>query len=281
MSFIQPGKTEWMLILNPGLPERLGRIRHVLCDFDGTFSLLREGWEGVMIPMMLEMICPSRPAPPEIEQEVRQYVDQSTGVLTIRQMEWLAHAVHRHGWAQQALAPAEYKTIYVRRILERVAIRVAGLEKGSLNREACLVAGSRAFLQGLARRGAALYLASGTDHPDVLNEAHILEIDAYFDGRIYGALDASESHDKELIIRRILAENDLPGDELLVVGDGPVEMRVAAAQGAIALGVACDEVAGSGWNNHKIQRLARAGAHVIVPDFIHVENLISFLFPEE
>ena len=31
-------------------------IQHVLFDFDGTLSLIREGWPEVMIPMMVEII---------------------------------------------------------------------------------------------------------------------------------------------------------------------------------------------------------------------------------
>ena len=30
-----------------------GRIRHALFDFDGTISLIRQGWQGVMVPMMV------------------------------------------------------------------------------------------------------------------------------------------------------------------------------------------------------------------------------------
>ena len=40
-----------MEILRPDLPR--GRFRSVLFDFDGTLSLIREGWPQVMIPMMV------------------------------------------------------------------------------------------------------------------------------------------------------------------------------------------------------------------------------------
>ena len=41
-------------ILRPDLPR--GRFRSVLFDFDGTLSLIREGWPQVMIPMMVEVL---------------------------------------------------------------------------------------------------------------------------------------------------------------------------------------------------------------------------------
>src|SRR5437763_10203120 len=39
-------------ILRPDLPR--GRFRAVLFDFDGTLSLLREGWPAVMTELMVE-----------------------------------------------------------------------------------------------------------------------------------------------------------------------------------------------------------------------------------
>src|SRR5436305_13147570 len=41
-------------VLRPDLPR--GGFRSVLFDFDGTLSLLREGWPQVMIPMMVEVL---------------------------------------------------------------------------------------------------------------------------------------------------------------------------------------------------------------------------------
>ncbi|MEI4920370.1 hypothetical protein Q8G81_32945, partial [Klebsiella pneumoniae] len=44
-------------------------ISHVLFDFDGTLSLIREGWPEVMVPMFVEML----PAfPGESEAQRRQ-----------------------------------------------------------------------------------------------------------------------------------------------------------------------------------------------------------------
>ena len=269
--------SDWIKILNPAVTARLGRVRHAIFDFDGTLSLLREGWEGVMIPLMLEMISPSAPAAPELDQEVRAYVDHSTGILTIRQMEWLAEAVQRHGLNPRPLSPAQYKEIYRGRLLERIRSRLEDLEAGRAQPDDRMVPGARAFLEGLAGSGVALYLASGTDHADIVRESGVLGVAAFFEGRIYGALDASEAHDKERLVRRILAENNLRGEELVVFGDGPVEIRVAAAAGALAVGVASDEVTRAGWNPAKITRLQNAGADVLVADFAHAPALLDWL----
>ena len=41
-------------VLRPDLPR--GRYRSVLFDFDGTLSLIREGWPQVMIPMRMDVM---------------------------------------------------------------------------------------------------------------------------------------------------------------------------------------------------------------------------------
>src|SRR4051812_20927610 len=43
-------------------------IGHVLFDFDGTISLIRQGWPEVMVPMFVEAI-PRGPDEPEAELE--------------------------------------------------------------------------------------------------------------------------------------------------------------------------------------------------------------------
>lgn len=268
----------WLRILQPDAFSRMGRIRHVLFDFDGTISVLRQGWEEVMIPLMVEAICGSSPAQDEIEQEVREYVDRSSGVLTIRQMQWLSEAVNRHGLVKEARSAGEYKALYLQRLMVQVRERIDRLAQGESDPKDNLIAGAEAFLQGLVQRGARLYLASGTDHADVVREADALGMLPFFEGRVYGALDDKEDHAKERVIQQILDDNGLAGEELLVIGDGPVEIREGVQRRALTLGAATDEVARQGWNPQKVKRLANAGADLLVPDFSQSANLLMFLF---
>jgi hypothetical protein len=113
-----------------------------------------------------------------------------------------------------------------------------------------------------------LYLASGTDHIYVQEEAGALGVDTYFGEHIYGARDDSTFQSKEQIIQRIMDEHNLKGEELLVVGDGPVEIRNAKSRAALALGVAADEVRRQGLAPRKRERLLAAGADLIVTDFL-------------
>lgn len=271
---------QWMEIVNPDVKMKVGNIRYALIDFDGTISVIRQGWEDVMIPLMIEMICDGKSPTPEIEKEVRDYVDYSTGMLTIKQMTWLAEAVRRHGIAKKPKSPYEYKRIYNERLLIRVNKRLDKLNRGELNPDDLMIMGSRRFLEELYKRGVVMYLASGTDHEYVLKEASALKITQYFRGGIYGALDHTEAHTKERIIQRILEENNLRGNELLVVGDGPVEIKNAKSRNAIALGVASNEIKRCGLNPRKRRRLINAGADIIIPDFIRYREIISLLFRE-
>src|SRR2546423_773 len=131
-------------ILRPDLPR--GRFRSVLFDFDGTLSLIREGWPQVMIPMMVDVLR-----------------------------------------------------------------------------------------------------ATGTRE----TEAELSRLTRYFGGHVYGALDDYHKFSKQMIIERILKENDLHGEELLGFGDGFVEVEEVRGAGGVAVAVASDEVNRRGVNAWK------------------------------
>src|SRR5947199_2354286 len=84
-------------ILHPELPR--GRFRSVLFDFDGTLSLIREGWPQVMIPMMVEVLRATGTAETEAELSavVEEFVMRLNGRQTIYQMIHLAEEVRRRG----------------------------------------------------------------------------------------------------------------------------------------------------------------------------------------
>src|SRR5262249_19178653 len=151
----------------------------------------------------------------------------------------LVEEVRKRGGAPRE--PLDYKHEYLARLWERIEHRVAGLKSRQIQPDELLLRGSRAFLEALRERGVTLYLASGTDLKYVQDEAEALQVAHYFGPHIYAALDRYQDFSKKMIIERILTENDLHGPELLVVGDGYVEIENGKAAGGFALGVASDE----------------------------------------
>src|SRR5437870_7805800 len=90
-------------IIHPDIPR--GRFRSVLFDFDGTLSLIREGWPQVMIPMMVEVLQQTGTAETadELSDKVCEFVMRLNGKQTIYQMIQLADEVRARGG--QALEP--------------------------------------------------------------------------------------------------------------------------------------------------------------------------------
>src|SRR5437762_387778 len=204
-------------VLHPDLPR--GRFRSVLFDFDGTLSLIREGWPQVMIPMMTAVLRETGTAESDAEltAAVEEFVMRLNGRQTIYQMMQLADEVRRRGGTPPE--PLAYKHRYHDLLMGRIRGRLAALEAGRAAPEEWTVPGSHALLEALRRRGLALYLASGTDLKYVRREAELLGLAPYFDERIYGALDDYRNFSKKMIIDRILSEHGLRGEELLGFGD--------------------------------------------------------------
>ena len=257
-----------------------GRVKHALFDFDGTISLIRQGWQEVMCPMMVEALAATGTdeTPAQLGAVVRDFVDRLTGKQTIYQMMQLADEVCARGG--QPDEPLEYKHQYLDLLWEQISDRVAGLKDGSIAPVEMVVPGSLAILEALRARGIKCYLASGTDEQFVLDEAEAVGVPPYFEG-IYGALDDYENFSKAMVIEKIVAENDLHGPELVGFGDGYVEIENVKAVGGIAVGAATDEERREGVDAWKRNRLIVAGADIIIPDFREHERLIAYLAAED
>lgn len=265
-------------------PEHLpaGTIRAAVFDFDGTFSTLRCGWEKVMRPLMLEMITggPADEASEELCREVDEYIDSSTGIQTVYQMQWLRDRVEKEGRGSPERDEWWYKAEYNRRLMLQVSQRLEALENGSADPNDFLVKGCMEFMLALKEQGIDLYLASGTDHKDVLREAGALGVSRYFT-EIKGAPEHMAACSKEAVIRMILEEKGLSGNELLLVGDGKVEIALGVQCGAYTLGAATDEVNLCGLNPIKEKRLIHAGADALTGDFSELEKLMSWVNGKE
>jgi phosphoglycolate phosphatase len=256
---------------------------HALFDFDGTLSLIREGWMDIMVPMMVEILAPlAREGESEasLAALVRDFVTRLTGKQTIYQMMRLADEVRSRGGVPREAQ--DYKAEYHRRLMERIAGRRTALANGSLDPESMLVPGSLELLRSLAERDVRIYIASGTDESFVLEEARLLGLDTFAEGTIYGALADPAGFSKDMVIRRILSENRVEGSRLVAFGDGYVEISDCKAAGGLAVAVASDEAGRSGapdlW---KRERLIGAGADIVIPDFSESAALVDYIWDSE
>jgi len=252
-------------------------LRYALFDFDGTLSLIREGWQDIMIPYFIEVLMQTPQAKDEkaVESTVTEFVDRLTGKQTIFQCIKLDEEVVLRGG--HPTEPGVYKKEYLRRLENRIKSRLEELRE-NCDPQKYLVSGSLRLLELLTKEGYNLYLASGTDEPDVLAEAELLELTHFFGEHIYGAKENETACSKETVIKRIVQENNLTGTEMVAFGDGFVEIELVAGIGGYTVGVATDETQRSGIvNQRKRKRLLEAGADMIVPDFNCAENLAAFL----
>lgn len=255
-----------------------GRVRFALFDFDGTISLIRQGWQEVMIRLLTEWLveCAQTQDRQAIEQLVTEYVARSTGLATVFQMIWVAEQVNRRGG--NALDPIAYKEIYTSQLNARIRRRLEVLASDRAQPQEHMVPGAQQVLENLRQRGCTVYCASGTDHPYVVAEAELLGVSTFFNGGIFGATNDYENFSKKILIQKIIANHHLSGPELLTFGDGYVEIEDTRAAGGIAVGVASDEVHRSGVDAVKRSRLIEAGADVIIPDFREQTALLAWLF---
>jgi phosphoglycolate phosphatase-like HAD superfamily hydrolase len=243
-------------------------ISHVVFDFDGTLSLIREGWPVVMLGMFQEML-PGKGG--DTSDAVRQMLFDDmmklNGKQTIYQMMQFAERVKERGGAPQE--PLWYKHEYLCRLNQKIEDRIVGLKNKSIDAEKYLVFGSIALLEDLKQRGMKLYLASGTDEQFVKAEAELLGLTKYFGEHIYGAKDDYKSFSKKMVIDRLLRENGIDGRKLLAFGDGYVEIQNTKEVGGLAIAVASDEACnGSGRiDEWKRNRLVGVGADVVIPDY--------------
>ncbi|MGZ3353657.1 MAG: HAD family hydrolase [Isosphaeraceae bacterium] len=265
------------VILRPTFAPRPG-ISHVLFDFDGTLSLIRQGWPEVMVPMFTEVL-PALPGETEADRGRLAFEDimRLNGKQTIYQMMQLAARIRERGG--EAKEPLWYKHEYLRRLDLRIKDRIDGLRQGTIPADDLLVHGARRLLENLKDRGLPVYLASGTDDIFVKQEAELLGLTPYFGRRIYGAQDDFKTFSKKLVIARIIRENGIRGEQLLSFGDGYVEIENTREAGGLAVAVASDEANnGSGrMDEWKRERLSGVGADVVIPDFRDAAPLLELI----
>src|SRR5437870_3660643 len=120
MSFIvSPHPLE---IINPAHPR--GPFRCAVFDFDGTLSLLRGNWQGLMVPMMVEALAAtgSGESREQLTAIVEEFVTRLTGQPTMQQMFALADEIEKRGHPRPD--PYAYFDRYMDMLISRTEVRI-------------------------------------------------------------------------------------------------------------------------------------------------------------
>lgn len=268
---------------NPEVIERIrqeasaARTKVVIFDFDGTLSVLRSGWMNVMIPLCVRHLqaTDSGESTKELEAVAEDSVWKLTGKETIYQMMALASEVEKRGGIPNL--PIEYKGEYLAELHAKIHDRLEALRSRRSSPETYQVPGSRELLSFFAGKGLTMYLASGTDDANVKEEASLLELDSFFGERIFGAQDDLQSFSKALLVKNLVEQSGFAGEELMVFGDGFVEIEEVKKVGGTTVGVATAEPECQTIDSWKRERLIRAGADFIVANYHPISALVDEL----
>lgn len=264
-------------VLNPRV--RRGPFRAALFDFDGTLSLIREGWPRVMVGMMVERLRGLNLAPEPDEELwglVERFVMALNGHPTAVQMARFADEVEARGGVPEV--PAVYLRDYLARLMAVVGGRWEALGSGRATAAEWVVPNAHAVLANLAGRDVHLRLASGTDLAAVRHEAGLLGVAAPFGEHLYAPADNDPAFTKGQVVDEMVRSLGLRPGELLGFGDGVAECYEVKRAGGVMVGVASVEHGQTGIEPGKRSRLAAAGADLIVPDYRGQEGLIAWLW---
>ena len=261
-------------------------IQYAIFDHDGTLSTLREGWELIMAPVMIKAILDdkyrdaSMDVYAKVEERVKEFIDKTTGIQTLVQMKGLVEIVREFGFVpeEKMLDEFGYKKIYNEELLKMVRVRERKFANGELSLDDLTIKNAIPFLKKLHETGVKLYLASGSDENDVIEEARALGYDYLFEGRIYGSVGDVTIEAKRIVLNNIMEEIGQDATaQVVTFGDGPVEIRETRKRGGLTVGLATNELRRYELNPPKRTHLIKAGADIIIPDFSQYSKLLALL----
>jgi phosphoglycolate phosphatase-like HAD superfamily hydrolase len=206
---------------------------------------------------------------------VVQYVQQLTGEPTIAQMRRLCEEMAKRGG--EPLPAEAYQQQFLDRLDAAIESRLDAVEAGHKTIEELHVPGAAQLLEQLAARNVALWLASGTAHDCVVRELEVLGLHNWFGRCVFGSVPPPGVFSKAAVIQQMLQEHNLAGSQIIGIGDGFVEIAAIAKAGGLAIGVASNEESREGIDPEKRRWLIEAGAHIIIGDYRHSDELLQLI----
>ena len=255
------------------------RYRVAILDFDGTLSLIREGWSRIMADVGRDVLAElHRVVEPQVVDYFQEQMLRLSGRPSLVQMQKLAEELSLRGVLPPS--PESLHDEFLRRLYLQIDGRKRDLATGNVLPQSWTVPGTHALLDELRRRNALLYLVSGTDLAAVREEVALLQLADYFGPRLFAPTEKTPNFHKRDAIATILHETGTNGEELIGFGDGFSETVEVKRIGGTAVGVASIEVGKVGFNRQKHDLLTEWGADPIVPDYRDAEKLVARLWGE-
>jgi phosphoglycolate phosphatase-like HAD superfamily hydrolase len=190
------------------------------------------------------------------------------------QMQRLADEIRQRGHLPQ---PTDfYLQQYQENLMLQANARIRAVTRGHASPDMMAVSGTRRMLHELQQRNVHLVLASGTEMKDVQHELEVLDFHGYFEKRVHCPVNQDPKFSK-LIVMQQLVKQGYPARSIIAIGDGPAEIVAIKQVGGLAIGIASNEVTGSGVDPFKREHLIRAGADIIIGDYRCWQELLQRL----
>ncbi len=253
-------------------------ISHVVFDFDGTLSWVRHGWPTLMFEVF-ERYLPRLVDEAETARRgiMAEIVFGLNGRPTVVQMQRFTEVVLERGGPM--LDATELRNEFQAQLDTAIATRLHLIRSGEAPPDAFVVFGGRALLERIQSMGLTPVILSSTIEHRVKEEAEALGLTEFFGRHIYGSPADPREYSKRVVLERLFREEGIVGENLLSLGDGPVEIMATKELGGLAIAVCSDEEEnGSGRiDAFKRQQLLAAGADAVIPDFRDAPTLVDHL----
>lgn len=252
-------------------------FRVAVLDFDGTLSLIREGWSRIMAEVGRDVLLKqNRNVDESILKRFEDQMLRLSGRPSLVQMQKLAEELLALG--AKPPSPELLHDDFLRRLFSQIEGRKRDLANGTVLPESWTVPGTHDLLNELQKRNAVLYLVSGTDLAAVREEAALLKLTEYFGDRVFAPSDLTPHFHKRDALAQILRACQIQPHELIGFGDGFSETVEVKKIGGCVVGVASVEVGKTGPNRHKTELLTEWGADIIVPDYRNAKSIVAQLW---
>ena len=245
-------------------------------DFDGTLSWIRHGWPE----MMQTVMGPRFPLQAnETAEDIRAHLFNEmyrfNGQPTPLFMAEMARQISDRGGTAD---PDELLTAFITPLDEMANERHRQLRTGETPPDELIVHGGRALLEHLHTRGLKTLILSGNPHPQISQEAELLDLIRYCNGRVQGHVHA-ENFSKQTVLEEWMAEDGFTGENLIMFGDGAAEIKATKNLHGLTLGVCTDEnTNGSGIiDRNKRSILLAADVDALIADFRNPELLTDLM----